>query len=90
MPKHSQNTNYKPKPNTAVQKLIARNNKKATANLSTDAQTFFEFLVLLVDIRFHHRYNKPLEVQRGRSYSPHAQPNNIQSGNSFCDDAPIG
>jgi len=42
---------------------------KSLADLNTDAQTMFEFLVLIVDIKYRVKFGKQLEGQGGRGYS---------------------
>ena len=42
-------------------------------DLSVEASTFFEFLALIVDIKYRHRYGKTFDDQHGRGYSKDVQ-----------------
>ena len=57
------------------------NNELQNANhidsLSTDAQTFFGFLTLIIDIKYRNRYGKTFDDQRGRGYIKDVQLNNV-------------
>jgi hypothetical protein len=56
------------KPRT-VSALINRSRTKNVANLSTEAQTLFGLLTLIVDIKYRNRYGEVLTDQRGKGYS---------------------
>jgi hypothetical protein len=53
-----------------IARFVARQgSSKSLDSLSTEALTLFNFLVLVVDIRYRHRYGKSIEWQDGKGYS---------------------
>jgi hypothetical protein len=52
-----------------IAQLIRSNQTSNIDELSTDAQTLFGFLTLIIDIKYRHRYGKVIEEQRGKGYS---------------------
>ena len=74
-----------------IQSLIRRNNTQVIDNLDSDGRALFEFVCLLVDIRFRNRYGRNFEEQRGRGYSKGAQSKQVLADQvSPVDDGLLG
>lgn len=69
-----------------IKGLLAHNQFNGVDELSTDGQTFFEFLVLIVDIKYRNKYGKEFADQYGRGYSQHMSKNAVAGQVSPVDD----
>lgn len=63
---------------------------KTSLDLSTEAQTLFNFLVLVVDINYRHRYGSKIEPQRGRGYNKDTTKEVLADQISSVDDGLLG
>lgn len=71
--------------------FINKNNQTKVDDLSTDAQTLFELIVLIVDIKYRLKYGKTFDTQRGKGYSDDVQFNKVLADQiSPVDDGLLG
>lgn len=62
----------------SIKKLVERHEDIRSINdLSTDAQTLFGFLALIVDIKYRNRYGHTFEDHNARGYSERVQFNKV-------------
>lgn len=62
---------------TNLKSLMNANHVSSVDDLSTNAQTFFGFLTLIVDINYRKKYGMTFEDQHGRGYSENVQSNKV-------------
>jgi hypothetical protein len=77
--------------NRTISELIQSNTSGSLDNLSTDAQTLFGFLTLIVDIKYRNKYGRPFDEQHGKGYSEQVQSKNVLADQvSPVDDGLLG
>lgn len=69
MPKSISITSSKIQPSLSITEFIALNDGTEIDELSTDAQTLFGFLTLIVDIKYRVRYGSSFGEQADKRYS---------------------
>ena len=63
---------------------------KTSLDLSIEAQTLLNFLVLIVDINYRHKYGRSIEPQRGRGYNKGTMQKVLADQISPVDDGLLG
>jgi hypothetical protein len=69
MPKNKLPTKPPEQPSLSITEFIARNGENDVDGLSTDAQTLFGLLTLIVDIKYRLKYGSSLGEQTNKRYS---------------------
>lgn len=76
---------------SSIKGLVADNYRGNINDFSTDALTLFEFLTLIVNIKYRVKYGKVFEDQRGSGYSSDVQSNKVLADHvSPVDDGLLG
>lgn len=69
MPNTKQPTSSKNQPSLSIADLIARNNGADVDELTTDGQTLFGLLTLIIDIKYRVRYGASIGERAAERYS---------------------